>query len=130
MSWTPTSSVLGDEIYCNVDGSALVWHHLHVSGLELTQGLSVRPHCAPDSASIYRVDLHRLGQKVLVRLSQENPIGTVVIERHIQLGSIEEMISAAPRLVDALVHRKSIASTADVDHHIPQAPIGYISQRS
>ena len=75
---------------------------------------------APDSASIYRVGLHRLGQKLLVRLSHENPVGTVIIERQIQLGNIEEMISAAPRLVDALVHRKSLASTVDIESVVEQ----------
>ena len=70
---------------------------------------------APDSASVYRVDLYRLGQNVLVRLSQEDPMGRVIVERQIQLGSIEEMIPAAPRLVEALVHRVTIASTADVE---------------
>ena len=75
---------------------------------------------APYSASGYRVGLHRLGQKVLVRLSQENPVGTVLIERQLQLGNIEEMIPAAPRLVDALVHRKSLASTVDVESVVEQ----------
>ncbi len=75
---------------------------------------------APDSGSIYRVGLHPLGQKVLVRLSHENPMGTILIERQIQLGSIEEMVSAAPRLVDALVHRKSLASTVDMESVVEQ----------
>ena len=75
---------------------------------------------APNSTSIYRVALHRLGQKLLVRLSHENPVGTVIIERQIQLGNIEETISAAPRLVDALVHRKSLASTVDMESVVEQ----------
>ena len=86
------------------------------------QGVSIgqpvfRP---PEAGSIYRVGLHPLGQKVLVRLSHENPLGTVLIERQIQLGSIEEMVSAAPRLVDALVHRKSLASTVDMESVVEQ----------
>ena len=86
------------------------------------QGISVGEpvYRAPDSASVYRVGLHRLGQKVLVRLSRENPIGTVLIERQLQLANIEEMIPAAPRLVDALVHRKSLASTVDVESVVEQ----------
>ena len=86
------------------------------------QGISVGEpvYRAPYSASVYRVGLHRLGQKVLVRLSRENPIGTVRIERQLQLGNIEEMIPAAPRLVDALVHRKSLASTVDVESVVEQ----------
>ena len=70
---------------------------------------------APDSAGVYRVGLYRLGQNVLVRLSQEDPLGRVIVDRQIQLGSIEEMIPAAPRLVEALVRRVTIASTADVE---------------
>ena len=86
------------------------------------QGISVGEpvYRAPDSASMYRVDLHRLGKKIIVRLSHENPVGTVIIERQIQLGNIEEMISAAPRLVDALVHRKSLASTVDIESVVEQ----------
>lgn len=69
---------------------------------------------------VYRVSLHPLGLKVLVRLSQENPAGSVVVERQILLGSIEEMIPAAPRLVDALVHRKPIEATASVESVVEQ----------
>ena len=67
------------------------------------------------SASAYRVTLGRLGEKVIVRLSQETPIGTLVIERQLLIANIEEMIEAAPRLVDALVHNKPIASTIDIE---------------
>ena len=70
---------------------------------------------APDAGGTYRLGLHRLGKKILVRLSHEYPAGTVIVERQVQLGDIEEMISAAPRLVDALVHRKSLASTVDME---------------
>ena len=70
---------------------------------------------APASASAYRVVLRRLGEKIIVRLSQENPIGTIIIERQIVLANIEEMIPAAPRLVDALVHNKPINATVDME---------------
>ncbi|MCY3759672.1 MAG: hypothetical protein OXH50_00345, partial [Gemmatimonadetes bacterium] len=72
------------------------------------------------AGGIYRLGLHRLGKKILVRLSHEYPAGTVVVERQIQLGNIEEMISAAPRLVDALVNRKSLASTLDMETVVEQ----------
>lgn len=68
----------------------------------------------PASASVYHVVIRRLGEKIFVRLSQENPLGTIVMERQIMLAGIEEMISAAPRLVDALVHDTPIASTVDM----------------
>ena len=82
------------------------------------QGISVGDpvYEAPASASAYRVVLRRLGEKIFVRLSQENPVGTIIIERQMMLAGIEEMVSAAPRLVDALVHRKPIASTVDMEN--------------
>ncbi len=67
------------------------------------------------SGNIYRVTFRRLGEKVLVHLSQINSLGTVVIEKQLWIANIEEMIAAAPRLVDALVHNKPIASTADLE---------------
>ena len=81
------------------------------------QGISVTDpiYEAPASASAYRVVLRRLGEKIIVRLSHENPIGTIIIERQIVLANIEEMIPAAPRLVDALVHNKPIDATVDME---------------
>ena len=81
------------------------------------QGISVSDpvYEAPASANTYRVVLRRLGEKIFVRLSQENPIGTIIIERQLTLANIEEMIPAAPRLVDALVHDKPIDDTVDME---------------
>lgn len=67
------------------------------------------------SGNIYRVTFRRLGEKVLVHLSQENPPGKIVIEKQLWIANIEEVIAAAPRLVDALVNNKPISSTADVE---------------
>ena len=50
-----------------------------------------------------------------MRLSHENPIGTIIIERQLTLANIEEMIPAAPRLADALVHNKPIDATVDME---------------
>lgn len=75
---------------------------------------------APDAGVTYRTGLHRLGKKILVRLSFEFPAGTVIADRQIQLGNIEEMISAAPRLADALVNRKSLASIVDMESVVEQ----------
>lgn len=72
-------------------------------------------HEAPTSASVYRLNLRRLGEKILVHLTQEIPVGTVVIERQLLIANIEGMIAAAPRLVDALVHDKPITSTIDME---------------
>ena len=81
------------------------------------QGISVGEpvYVTPTPANVYRVVLRRLGEKIFVRLSQENPIGTVIVERQMTLANIEEMIPAAPRLVNALIHRKPINSTVDIE---------------
>ena len=81
------------------------------------QGISIADpvYEAPASASAYRVVLRRLGEKIIVRLSHENPIGTIISERQLTLANIEEMIPAAPRLVDALVHDKPIDATVDME---------------
>ena len=81
------------------------------------QGISVSDpvYEAPASANAYRLVLRRLGEKIIVRLSHENPIGTIITERQLTLANIEEMIPAAPRLVDALVHNKPIDDTVDME---------------
>ena len=81
------------------------------------QGISVSDpvYEALASTDVYRVTLRRLGEKIFVRLSRENPIGTIIIERQLTLADIEEMIPAAPRLVDALVHGKPIGATVDME---------------
>ena len=75
---------------------------------------------APEGADRYRLGLHRLGQKILVRLTHVDPGGRVTIERQIQLGGIEEMVSAAPRLVQALVHRESLNATVDMENVVEE----------
>lgn len=81
------------------------------------QGISVGDpvYEAHISASVYQISFRRLGEKILVRLTQEVPIGTIIIERQLWIINIEEMVEAAPRLVEALVHKKSIASTVDIE---------------
>lgn len=67
------------------------------------------------SGQLYRITFRRLGEKILVNLSQESPLNTIVIEKQLWLANIEEMIQAAPRLVDALVHNKPITSSVDIE---------------
>ena len=50
-----------------------------------------------------------------MRLSHENPIGTIIGEQQMTLANIEEIIPAAPRLVDALVYHKPIDATVDME---------------
>ena len=89
----------------------LVCDELHKQGISVTDPV----YEAPASADVYRVVLRRLGEKIIVRLSKENPVGTIIIERQIVLANIEEMIPAAPRLVDALVHDQPINDTVDME---------------
>ena len=81
------------------------------------QGISVGDpvYEAPPAANVYHVVLRRLGEKIFVRLSHEVPIGTIIAEHQMTLANIEEMIPAAPRLVDALLRHKPIDATVDVE---------------
>lgn len=79
---------------------------------------------ASTSSNVYCVSFNRLGEKILVHLSQETPVGAIVIERQLWIANIEEMIAAAPRLVDALVHNKSMTSAVDLEGVVEEdAPI-------
>ena len=89
----------------------LVCDELRKQGIAVTDPV----YEAPASANAYRIVLRRLGEKVIVRLNHENPIGSIIIERQITLANIEEMIPAAPRLVNALVHDKPIDDTVDME---------------
>ena len=89
----------------------LVCDELRKQGISITDPV----YEAPASVNAYRVVLRRLGEKIIVRLSHENPIGTIIAERQLTLANIEEMIPAAPRLVDALVHNKPIDDTVDME---------------
>lgn len=60
-------------------------------------------------ATIYRVVLRRSDEKILFRLSEEDSVGTLLVERELLLADIEEIASAASRLVSALVRRKPIS---------------------
>ena len=89
----------------------LVCDELRKQGISITDPV----YEAPASANVYRVVLRRLGEKIFVRLSQEEPVGTIISERQLTLANIEEMIPAAPRLVNALVHNKPIDDTVDME---------------
>ena len=89
----------------------LVCDELRKEGISVTDPV----YEAPASTDVYHVVLRRLGEKIIVRLSHENPIGTIIAEQQLILANIEEMIPAAPRLVDALVHDKPIDATVDME---------------
>ena len=98
----------------------LVYDELRKQGISVSEPI----YEVPASASVYRIVMRPLGTKFFVRLSEERPVGTIKAERQILLASIEEMVSAAPRLADALVHNKPIASTVDMENVTEQdAPV-------
>lgn len=67
------------------------------------------------SDTVYRITFNRLGLKILVKLSHEMPLGTVLNEKQLWIDNIEEVIKAAPRLVDALVYDKEIDQVIDME---------------
>lgn len=67
------------------------------------------------SDTVYRITFNRLGLKILVKLSHEMPLGTVLNEKQLWIDNIEEVIKAAPRLVDALVNDKEIDQAIDME---------------
>ena len=89
----------------------LVCDELRKQGISITDPV----YEATATANAYRVVLRRLGEKIIVRLSHENPIGTIIAEQQLTLANIEEMIPAAPRLVDALINNKPIDDTVDME---------------
>lgn len=60
---------------------------------------------------VYYVVLRRSDENILFRLSVKDSTGTVIIEQEMLLADIEDIDSAAPRLVDALVHREPVTSS-------------------
>ena len=91
----------------------LVCDELHKQGISVSD--PVFETDAPAAANAYRLVLRRLGERVIVRLSHESPVGTIITERQLTLANIEEMIPAAPRLVNALVHDQPIDDTVDME---------------
>lgn len=112
---TPAACLIGDHPGIPESdaqtAALLVCDELREQGISITDPV----YEAPASANAYRVVLRRLGEKIFVRLSHESPIGTIIAERQLTLAKIEEMIPAAPRLVDALVHDKPIDDTVDME---------------
>ena len=123
LSVVPSFAQADDPAICLIDdhpgilesdaqtAAMLVCDELRKQGISITDPV----YEAPASANAYRVVLRRLGEKIFVRLSQEKPVGTIITERQLTLANIEEMIPAAPRLVNALVHNKPIDDTVDME---------------
>lgn len=86
------------------------------------QGVSVGAPVveASDASEVYRVTLRRLGEMVILELRHENPVGTTLDSRTIQLASIEEVVVGGPRLAEALVQGLPIEETAAVGNLVGQ----------
>lgn len=63
---------------------------------------------APGATERYRVELIPFGKVVLARLSWENPPGTIVATRSVQVGSIDMLPTSVLRLVRALHSRETL----------------------
>jgi hypothetical protein len=70
----------------------------------------------PGNRGTFVVELRKLGSGSLLVLSQLDERGGVSDRRQLRMDRIEETVSAAPRLVESLVTRTSIARTARVDN--------------
>ncbi len=76
------------------------------------------------AAEAYRVVLTRLGERVQIRLTHERPTGTVLFEQDMWLASIEEVIPAAARLVEAVLRHTEIPNPdveSVVEEDVPHA---------
>jgi opacity protein-like surface antigen len=67
----------------------------------------------PKPGEIYRVRLARLEHKVVLGLTRTGVGGG---ERHLVLGSLEEVPTAAPRLAEAMSSEKAVVETQTVDN--------------
>jgi hypothetical protein len=61
-----------------------------------------------EAAEGYRVRAYKLGQRMLVELSHEKPVGTVKTSVRVEIKSVEELVDESERLVVALKEGKPI----------------------
>lgn len=81
------------------------------------RGVSVSsPVHEPQGASqAYRITLRRLGEVIILDVTEENPVGNARDSRSIQLASIEEVTVGARRVARALVEGVPIEDTVERD---------------
>ena len=75
---TPATCLIGDHL--GIPESDAQTAALLVCDALRKQGISVGDpvYEVPATANVYRIVLRRLGEKIIVRLSHENPIGTII----------------------------------------------------
>lgn len=71
---------------------------------------------AGSSRASYVVEFQRLGNVGILGLAEVDANGRVVDRRTLRLSNIEEVFPAAPRLADALIGKKSMEQTQQVDN--------------
>jgi hypothetical protein len=71
-------------------------------------------------AAAYRIALRPLGKLVVLHVSYEAPVGEELRAQRLQLGSVEEVPVAAPRVADALLLGKPLAESARVDNLVAE----------
>jgi hypothetical protein len=104
-------------------GAALMCDALRQAGASVSATPVMQP--GPDDRSAYRIDLRPLGQLIILQVSYESPIGTRTDSRSLRLNGIEELVVAAPRVAESLVHGTPISSTAKVDTLVGQETRSY-----
>jgi hypothetical protein len=87
------------------NAALLVTEELYKQGIAVIDPV----HEVPAEATVYRVVLRRSDEKILFRLSEEDSVGTLLVQRELLLADIEEIASGASKLVSTLVHRKPIS---------------------
>ncbi|MBI5532696.1 MAG: hypothetical protein HY898_08285 [Deltaproteobacteria bacterium] len=70
----------------------------------------------PGNRGTFVVELRKLGSGSLLVLTQLDERGSVADRRQLRMDRIEETVWAAPRLVESLITRTSIGTTARVDN--------------
>ncbi len=80
---------------------------------------------AEGASAVYRIELRRLGENILIDLVYEAPVGSPHDSRSTQLTNIEEVIVAAPRLAKALVHKQRMEETAELNSLVGEATRPY-----
>lgn len=65
--------------------------------------------------SAYRIDLQRLEQVVLLRITYESPLGVARDSRTLSLNGVDEVLVGADRIAVALLEGKPVEETAKVD---------------
>lgn len=76
---------------------------------------------APGVTERYRIELIPFGKVVLARLSWENPLGTIVATRSVQVGNVDMLPTSVLRLVRALQSKEALTHQ-EIEALTPKTP--------